>query len=58
MTDYRLYFLKDNHIRRVVELECESDVEALGLAERHRGGDTMELWQRSRLVKRFEPQQP
>lgn len=54
MASQRLYFLEDDHIRRVVELSCETDDEAIGLVEAHTDGRPMELWQEARLVKRFE----
>jgi hypothetical protein len=54
MQHYRLYFLRDNHVRRVVELQCESDQHAIETVNEHRNGLDMELWQQSRLVKRFE----
>lgn len=54
MADYRLYFLDDlNHIRHAVEFECECDAEAIEAVEQHRDGRAMELWQRSRLVKKI-----
>jgi len=56
MTDYRLYFLDQaNHIRSVVEFECDDDVAATARAESHADGRRMELWSRSRFVRRFEP---
>ena len=54
MPDYRLYFLQDNHIRHVVTITCEEDAEAIELVEKHRDGRAMELWERDRLVKRFD----
>ena len=54
MTDYRLYFRgEDGHFRRIVELDCESDEEAIRAAEEKADGSAMELWQRRRLVKEF-----
>lgn len=57
MADYRLYFLDGaNHIRGVVEFECDDDGAAASRAEQHADGRRMELWNRSRFVRRFEPQ--
>jgi hypothetical protein len=54
MTDYRLYFRgEDGHFRHIVELDCESDEEAIRAAEEQADGSAMELWQRRRLVKEF-----
>lgn len=55
MTDYRLYFLDDaNHIRGVVEFDSDDDVAAAERAGTHADGRVMELWNRDRLVRRFE----
>jgi hypothetical protein len=54
MTDYRLYFRgEDGHFRHIVELDFESDEEAIRAAEEQADGSVMELWQRQRLVKEF-----
>lgn len=54
MTDYRLYFLDETgHIREALELDCRDDDEAITLAEARREGGPIELWQRSRVVRRF-----
>ncbi len=54
MTDYRLYFRgEDGHFRHIVELDCESDEEAIDAVAGHADGSVMELWQRQRLVKEF-----
>ncbi len=51
---YRLYLLNSaGHVRESVVLDCESDAEALRVAEGHRG-PAMELWNLDRLVKQFE----
>lgn len=55
MADYRLYFLDQaNHIRGVVEFECDDDRAANVQAEQHADGRRMELWNRDRFVRRFE----
>jgi hypothetical protein len=54
MADYRLYFRgEDGHFRHIVELDCESDEEAVRTVAKHADGRDMELWQRGRLVKGF-----
>jgi len=55
LAGYRLYFLDhNNHIRHAVILPCETDSEAIAAVKEHQDGRTMELWDRDRMVKRFE----
>ena len=55
MSSYRLYFLDNHgHIRSVESFECETEAEALQIAERHHQGQALELWNRARLVQKFE----
>ena len=55
MADYKLYFLDSNsHIRRRLDLECESDEHAVEVVSEHVPYGGVELWQAGRLVKRFE----
>jgi hypothetical protein len=55
MADYRLYFLDpSNHIRGVVEFGSDDDGQAAEHARSHADGRAMELWNRDRLVQRFE----
>lgn len=57
MTDYRLYFIDESgHIKRVVELDCATEAEAVREAESHVGFMAMELWQRARVVTKFPAQ--
>ena len=59
MAFYRLYFFNGAaHIDRVHEVEAEHDAEAIRLSELWREGRSMELWQRNRLVKRWDPLPP
>jgi len=51
--EYRLYFLRDGHIRRAVSIRCDSDEQAIAEAEQHADGSPMELWEHARLVKKF-----
>jgi len=56
MAYYRLFFFSgDGHIQRSLDLECDGDAEAIDGVEEHRGHQALELWQRARLVARFEP---
>jgi hypothetical protein len=55
MADYRLYFLDGaNHIRRAVEFHCDDDAAATARAHAEADGRCMELWSRSRFVRRFD----
>lgn len=55
MVDYRLYFMDaNNHIRRRVDLDCRDDAHAIEVVGEHAPHGRVELWQRDRLVKRFE----
>ena len=54
MQAYRLfYFDKADHIRKAVVLECDSDEEAIALAQQQSDGPAMELWLQTRLVRPF-----
>jgi len=54
MPDYRLYFLDETgHIRHAIELDCETDADAIALVDRHRDGRAMELWHLARQVRTF-----
>jgi hypothetical protein len=56
LASYRAYFLnKDGHIVRAVELACESDDDASKEALRLLNGQAIELWERARMIARFEP---
>ncbi len=55
MRDYRLYFLDNSdHVRRAVDLQCEDDDHAIANAVEHAHPHARELWELSRLVRRFE----
>jgi hypothetical protein len=54
MHDYKLYFLdRTGHIAHAVDFRCDSDADALALAEQHRDGRDLELWQQARLVRQL-----
>jgi hypothetical protein len=53
VTYYRLYFLDNaRHIRQAVELQCDTDEEAIAEAKAKADGRELELWNRERLVWR------
>ena len=55
MTGYRLYtFDGANRIIGVHEIEATNDADALSQARRIKSGIKLELWQRERLIARFE----
>lgn len=54
MAYYRLYFLRDEHIRGVEEIDAASDSEAMARCEQYRGDDALELWNERRKVGRIE----
>ena len=55
MLSYRLYFLdpQSARIQDFREFEAEHDAAALEIAESLRGGGPMELWCRTRKVKKW-----
>ena len=56
MLYYRLYYFDrfSGHIDHFREFEAADDDSALALAERWRDGRSMELWNRERLLKRWD----
>ena len=59
MLYYRTYFFDhfSGHIDHFREFEAEDDAQALALAEAWFDGTPMELWNRQRQLKRWEPAQ-
>jgi hypothetical protein len=55
MTDYRLYFVKDDHLGRYEVISCPDDRTAIMWADDLRGSQKAELWCGERLVQTFEP---
>jgi hypothetical protein len=54
LADYKLYVLDwPGKIAHVVDLACEDDERAIGVAAERADGRAMELWQGARLVRRF-----
>jgi hypothetical protein len=55
MTDYRVYVVgNDGHFVRAVQLDCPDDNAAIESAKQFVDGLDVELWQRDRLVARFD----
>ena len=56
LTQYRLYFLRDNgdHISRAHEFEAESDGSAIRISEGWREGRRAELWAGARKITAWE----
>jgi len=59
MPDYRLYYLTEaGHIFQAVELECESDAQAIEIAGRLASPHGTELWRRNRRIQVFAARSP
>jgi len=56
MSYYRLYFMDrfSGHIDHFREFEAEGDQEAIDIAESWATGGPMELWNRTRKLKRWD----
>lgn len=54
MNDYRLYLLQNDLISRAEAFEVESDSAAIARSEALRGEQPAELWNRARIVARFQ----
>ncbi|MBO4226039.1 hypothetical protein [Bradyrhizobium neotropicale] len=55
MQEYRAYLLGiDGHIRKQMELESETDDEAVARARQHFNGGTVEVWQGVRIVAKLD----
>lgn len=55
MREYRAYLLGiEGHIRERVELESETDEEAVAKARRHFNGGAIEVWQGVRIVAKLD----
>jgi len=56
MAGYRLYLLnREGRIRRALDLECDTDEDAVRRMDGHDHPFGMELWQHTRLVQSLEP---
>jgi hypothetical protein len=53
---YRLYFMNrsNGHIERFEEFDASDDSSSMAIADRHVGGQPLELWSGHRKVRRFE----
>jgi hypothetical protein len=56
VASYRVYFLNEKgRIVRALELACQTDEEAVEQTRQLVDGQAVELWERARLIGRFEP---
>jgi hypothetical protein len=54
MTNYRAYIVgRDGHFLNVVELDCLCDEAAIQAARRYAVGHSVELWSRTRFIRRL-----
>ncbi|MDQ0464158.1 hypothetical protein QO010_001929 [Caulobacter ginsengisoli] len=54
MKDYRIFRLDNSgRITSAVEFYCETDQEAIGVAERHENKAGLELWHRGQRIQLF-----
>jgi hypothetical protein len=57
MSEYRVYLIgRDGHIVRAIELDCSDDGAAIESAKQLTDGHEIELWQRERIIARFDRQ--
>jgi hypothetical protein len=55
MQEYRAYLLgTDGHIRERMELESQTDEEAIARARQHFNGGAIEVWQGVRIVAKLD----
>ena len=55
MTDYRVYFIGDDgHFLGAVNLDCPDDEAAKEYAKQFINGHDIELWQRDRIIAKFD----
>lgn len=57
VASYRVYFLNgQGRIMRAIDLACDNDEQAVAEARRLSSGQAVELWERARLIGRYEPE--
>jgi hypothetical protein len=55
MADYRVYiFATDGHIAKSILLDCKDDSAAIESTKKFIDGLDVELWQRERMIARFD----
>jgi hypothetical protein len=55
MTDYRVYVIgSDGHFVKAIQLDCPDDNAAIECAKHFVNGYEVELWQRDRIIARFD----
>jgi hypothetical protein len=56
MSDYRIYVIgRDGRFEKAIQLDCLDDSAAIESAKQFTDGHDIELWQRDRLIARFDP---
>jgi len=52
--DYRVYFIgRDGHFLRAIDIQVASDQDAIAKALESRDGHEVEVWERTRFVRRL-----
>ncbi|HWJ19109.1 MAG TPA: hypothetical protein VNR65_10325 [Geobacterales bacterium] len=55
MAEYRVHIVdQDSNSRKTIRLECDNDDDAKGMANQLVNGLDVELWQRGRLIAKFQ----
>jgi hypothetical protein len=54
VSDYRVYFIgRDGHFLRAIDIQVASDQDAIARALELREGQEVEVWERTRFVRRL-----
>jgi hypothetical protein len=54
VSDYRVYFIgRDGHFLRAIDIQVASDQDAIARALELREGHEVEVWERTRFVRRL-----
>jgi hypothetical protein len=54
VSDYQVYFIgRDGHLLRTIDIQVASDQDAIARALELREGDEVEVWERTRFVRRL-----
>jgi hypothetical protein len=55
LTDYRVYIIgNDGHFVSAIQLDCPDDNAAIESAKQFINGQDIELWQRERMIAKFD----
>ena len=55
MANYRLFVPDGRQSNEMLDIRAADDLEAIELAQKHRGRHPIELWRMGRRIKRFDP---